>query len=360
MKKRKPSIQCQCPRMSQFIVLDSEENSGMELSRNKTELELVPDVPIMMENANFARSQSLIINEDTGEMQMVQFTDPSIANEVEVVAFENKKKLRTKNKRQQHQLLPMKQQISLQRHKTAPAMLRNSKKFLAQQNSSKNTPDTSGFSVPGSQNFKRETLSVLPATLGGGAQILLRGAIEIPQSLSQGDTGLTSFHLQDQQIIFIDDNIPEESRDNEDLTESSAVLLSANNEDSQSSAPTFILCEDSLNSGSGLPSYLDGSLDGSAKIICHVDEQGFITFSKDEPDLAKNFSKKEKKLKHSIVHNQQKAKKKGNAELKCLEKGCSVICYSVGDLRKHLTDSHDFIFDEEIVPFVNDAGEIPK
>lgn len=49
-------------------------------------------------------------------------------------------------------------------------------------------------------------------------------------------------------------------------------------------------------------------------------------------------------------------KRKGQTELKCMEKGCFMTCYNVTELRKHLNISHGFTFDEEVVQFDSDKG----
>ncbi len=52
----------------------------------------------------------------------------------------------------------------------------------------------------------------------------------------------------------------------------------------------------------------------------------------------------------------QPVKRKGQTELKCMEKGCFMTCYNVSELRKHLCISHAFHFDEEVVHFQSDKG----
>lgn len=50
-------------------------------------------------------------------------------------------------------------------------------------------------------------------------------------------------------------------------------------------------------------------------------------------------------------------KKRGQTELKCMEKGCSTSACNVGELRKHLMVRHSLHFDEEVIQFPNEEGK---
>jgi hypothetical protein len=80
-------------------------------------------------------------------------------------------------------------------------------------------------------------------------------------------------------------------------------------------------------------------------------------FLTESPRVPKSKRKSSKKPLQVIIGPDGKPlKKKGQTELKCMEKGCVMACYNVSELRKHLTLSHGFTFDEEIVSFPGDDG----